>query len=380
VSGTDVPHASIRRLSLSDLDEAALTRLIQHGEDLFVERKQEPPAGSGLGAAVASFANTLGGWLLLGVKDDRTVSGYAPKAGTDPQSHFGNVLANQVDPSPPFVADVREHRGQAVTVLRVFESMDTPHIVVDTGAVYLRDSSGKRPVGDQRLLLELARRGESALRDAHRRFRDLELQIQELAAFDRPDLFAVGIEGVVLIARAAPLTVTPQFADWAISNAAVKACRDHIVELADALGVDPPETSVRPRGRGFGIGWGAGSKAAKLVVDSGGIIGARLDQPAPLDGRLNPAHLRGSNLRPLIASVDKALGSAEAVGRVAWHFRIATSQSVSLSTGEGQRVPPRCFHASRELAFPATTEELDGLAGEVIREYVRETGAAEFEA
>jgi predicted HTH transcriptional regulator len=121
-----VPQESIRRLSLADLDEERLRQLIDHGEDLFVERKQQPPERSGLGAAVASFANTLGGWLLLGVRDDGTIEGYAEDARTDVQSHFGQVLANQVDPLPPFVADVREVDGKPVTILRVFESADTP--------------------------------------------------------------------------------------------------------------------------------------------------------------------------------------------------------------------------------------------------------------
>jgi hypothetical protein len=52
-------EVSIRRLSVADLDEASLRRLIAHGETIFVERKEREPA-SGIGVPVASFANTLG--------------------------------------------------------------------------------------------------------------------------------------------------------------------------------------------------------------------------------------------------------------------------------------------------------------------------------
>src|SRR4051794_18667380 len=107
---------------MQDLDEDAARRLVAHGEDLFVEFKQELPSRSGLGAAVASFANTLGGWLIVGIADDRTVVGWSPTPGTDMQSHIGNLLRNQVDPLPPFVAETRLLEGKQIAVIRVFES------------------------------------------------------------------------------------------------------------------------------------------------------------------------------------------------------------------------------------------------------------------
>jgi predicted HTH transcriptional regulator len=67
--------SSARCLTLADLDDAALERLVRHGEDLPVEPKQTLPAPPQFGAAIASFANTLNGWLLIGARDDRTVVG-----------------------------------------------------------------------------------------------------------------------------------------------------------------------------------------------------------------------------------------------------------------------------------------------------------------
>lgn len=48
-----MPQEGIRRLSLADLDDDSLRDLIGHGEDLFVERKQEPPK-DGIGRVVAN--------------------------------------------------------------------------------------------------------------------------------------------------------------------------------------------------------------------------------------------------------------------------------------------------------------------------------------
>lgn len=91
-------HAGIRRLSLADLDQETLEDLVRHGEDLLVERKRQPPDPPKFGAGAASFGNTLGGWLLLGVDDDGTVHGWEPPKGADLQSHIGNLLRREVDP------------------------------------------------------------------------------------------------------------------------------------------------------------------------------------------------------------------------------------------------------------------------------------------
>ena len=80
---------SIRRLSLADLDQASLEALIRHGEDLLVERTRDLPKSPGCGATVGSFANTLGGWVVIGVADDGEVVGWEKPAWLDLQSHLG---------------------------------------------------------------------------------------------------------------------------------------------------------------------------------------------------------------------------------------------------------------------------------------------------
>ena len=147
-------EANFRRLSMSDLDEDALRRLVGEGELLFVERKQQEPKG-GFGPATASFANTLGGWLLIGVTDDGELKGYDPGAGdfTDKIRHW---LSRQVDPLPPFAADLRELDGVRIGVVRIFESADTPHIVIGDGSVPIREPGGLRRIESHAELLEVS--------------------------------------------------------------------------------------------------------------------------------------------------------------------------------------------------------------------------------
>jgi schlafen family protein len=166
---------SIRRLALADISPETLRDLVEHGEDLLVERKRQPPKPPRFGATVTSFANTLGGWVLLGVDDDKAIVGYAKPDRLDLQSHLAELLRQEADPLPPFVAEMRELDGKGIGVIRVFESADAPHIVRGTGGVYVRTSKGKQPVDDHRTLLELAKRGDAAEHDARRRLRDLPL-------------------------------------------------------------------------------------------------------------------------------------------------------------------------------------------------------------
>jgi len=84
-----MPIEGLRRLALADLDEETLRGLIEQGEHLLVERKQEPPEESGLGEAVSSFANTIGGWLLLGIANDGSSVGWKPPGRADAQAHLG---------------------------------------------------------------------------------------------------------------------------------------------------------------------------------------------------------------------------------------------------------------------------------------------------
>jgi hypothetical protein len=214
--------ASLRSLALADVSEDVLRGLVEHGESLYVERKRQPPQSPNLGAALASFANTLGGFVLLGVDDDGSISGWEPPGRTDVQTYIASLARAQSDPLPPFVAGMRELDGKPIGVVRVFESADTPHIVRGTGAIYLRSSGSKEPVAadDHRLVLELARRGRDAEVEAGRRLAQTPAVARLLSTPDS------GIEreyeGAEVIARVAPLTVTPALSDWPLTRVAAE--------------------------------------------------------------------------------------------------------------------------------------------------------------
>ncbi len=374
----------IRRLAVGDLDEPALERLAAHGEDLFVERKQAIP-NDGIGRTVAAFANSLGGWLLLGVADDGTPVGFSPPGRADPQAYIGQLLAAEVDPLPPYLAAVRQIKGMPILVVRVFESADTPHLLRTTGALVIRTPKGTETVTDQRLLLELARRGEEALLRAMSTRLGSDLITRELATPDHPPDIAVADTGVAVVVRAALLTLAPQFSDWAIRREAAEIAVNVASQLAARIGITINANEPDPRGRGVLARWRGGQHypvAGAVAIDAGGTVGARLGRD-PIGEEGSPNHLdrltlgaiHQRHVLPLVESVADVLHRAEATGRTTWRLDITLPANYRI---EGTKRAPRRFYASAQVTLPADDDTQRALARQWSREYARESGVPEW--
>jgi len=374
--------AGLRRLTLADLDDDTLLELVRHGEDLLVERKREPPGIPKFGAAIGSLANTLGGWILLGVTDEGDVHGWEPPGGADIQSHLGAILRAQVDPLPPFVAAAREVDGKPIGVMRVFSSADAPHIVRGTGAVYLRSSKGKEPVDDHRTLLELAKRGEIAEREAASR-------LTEPTTFISPGREAEPqhADEVIMDVRAAPLTVTPSLREWPFTRRAAEACSALIETVlppgrtgADHLErpwVDPraDQTVVTgARNQGFG----ESTRVSILARPDGLLAIEKLDRRG--DGRppvvLIQTLLEGE-LQPLARTLVSLLEAAEAIGRSVVDFWLVLPARGEMAGGPARRL--NRLSATGEITVPATADEVDALAGRWFRQIQRSMGIVKYE-
>lgn len=138
-------------------DEAAVRDLIARGEPGGVERKAAIPKGDGLCPSVAAFANTHGGWILLGVDDAGAIVGWRPPGRAQIHDHLREQLRG-VDPMPAFTAELVDTVDGPVGVLHVPESAIKPHVVRERGVVYEREPGGNRPIDSQAKLLALAPR------------------------------------------------------------------------------------------------------------------------------------------------------------------------------------------------------------------------------
>lgn len=181
---------------------------------------------------------------MLGVDDDKTPVGYQPPTH-DLQSHLGQLLRNELDPVPPFIAGVRGLGEVSIGIVRVFES-DEVHVIVksirrDLRTRCRRQASCRRSPDDPRT---------SASRSASPGTGTIRLVSQPLVndALNPPDaggvvnwLAARPAHTFRAVVRIAPLTVTPQLADWPMSQLAAEECAAATAKLV--VGDGPGDTS-----------------------------------------------------------------------------------------------------------------------------------------
>jgi len=85
---------------MASMTEAELLALTKEGESLRLEFKRDAPLSEAdLVEAVACLANTEGGWLLLGVEDDGTISGLHPSRQPVNPAQIQALITNKTNPS-----------------------------------------------------------------------------------------------------------------------------------------------------------------------------------------------------------------------------------------------------------------------------------------
>ncbi len=334
--------------------EQTLKMLLAESETLFVEHKAGIEKGEGyqLAKAVGSFGNTLGGWVLVGVKDGQPIPDWTPPAGGFVDA-VRQRLERQLDPLPSFAAEVLPLGRSSVGVIRVYESTDTPHILLADGSVVVREPAqdaklrkrGKyeaTPIRSHYELAQLTQRGRVAEEAATNRLESGALPFLEES---------VQAGGAALVLRAAPLNLSSRWREWAVSQAGVTAMR----RLAEASGGDNQEVSTpTPHPAGVAVsaeqrdwakwvshGYRSFRGVRTAVVDGGGAIGLRLGYKI-VEGSGNTYDWRqlGDDgelealLTPLVDAMADTLADAEQLGRYAVHL-------VWQRMGELFRIEPR---------------------------------------
>jgi ATP-dependent DNA helicase RecG len=102
------------------MTEAELLALIKEGESLRLEFKRDAPLSEAdLVEAVACLANTEGGWLLLGVEDDGTISGLHPSRQPVNPAQIQALITNKTNPSVPVEVHVVPTSKGTVLAIKV---------------------------------------------------------------------------------------------------------------------------------------------------------------------------------------------------------------------------------------------------------------------
>jgi len=148
----------INNTNWEDLTISDIKMFLEHvdAESIFFDYKGDAVGNNKITKEVCAFANTYGGYLLIGVKDDGTIEGCT--TWTEERVH--NVARDTISPTP--IIDIKKFRTDKnyILVARVEEGEQPPYIT-NTGKIYERLSSGSYPVKDSMKLEALNRKKES---------------------------------------------------------------------------------------------------------------------------------------------------------------------------------------------------------------------------
>jgi hypothetical protein len=409
--------------ALADLQPEDIERMLGLDETLFVEHKKGIGKDDSfkLVQAVAAFANTAGGWILVGVHEGKVVTGSEDSLPHDQDD--GPTLVDQVrahlrgrvDPLPAFEARTIAHRDGPIGVIRVYESSDTPHVVLETGAVYVREVAGVRDASDPKPTGGGAR-GDRAYRAAKigSRAELLELAARGRVAEERvggllntPTVFPLVSNGLGLrfevlgdgtlrpqltgnghvFVRVAPYTLAPRFRGWATTLDAAGAVIEAGEDLADRHGLTSTWVDPDPAGASIAVPvtnpphcdpFHRLDGEARVVVDGVGMAGAafRLDAPDPTTGvlrrRFSPEDMAVGLIVPVIAAAASVLTAGEFLGRCRCQVDLVGMQSILLVEGQGDHVPgDEWVPSTSDITLPATGDELASVARRAANAYAR---------
>jgi hypothetical protein len=399
-------HGALADLTLDDVE-----RMLALDETLFVEHKSDirPDSAYNLVRSVAAFANTVGGWLLIGVRDGKPIGSREPWAREDEAPTLVDAvrdrLREEIDPLPAFEAKLFPHPGGPVGVVRVYESSYAPHAALRSGSVFVREVAGVSDASDagrpgagargqrryettqirnRAQLLELAARGRAAaerVRGLVDPARPLPLIADGLGlAFERVDEHRVqprpNSRGNIYV-RLAPYTLVPRFRGWVTTAAGSAAVLSAAEQLAHRPGLttswaipDPAGVAIDvplDRGRIHRDAAGGGlDTLARVVVDGVGVSGSALELAGPEDGErrawMDLHALANDLIAPTIRAAVHMLERAEVLGRAWCQIDLVGLAAAMLIEGSGNREPRFWVPTGADLTLPAEDKQVADLA------------------
>lgn len=139
-----------------------LRKMIHQGEGEQLDFKQKITDPYKIAKTISSFANTRGGKILVGVRDDKTIMGVDPE---EEKYTLETAAQFYCDPSVRLQFREVEDEEEDATILEVtiLESKEKPHFVRDKNEqrlVYIRQRDKSVPAG--KTMIDLMRKGELA--------------------------------------------------------------------------------------------------------------------------------------------------------------------------------------------------------------------------
>ena len=151
-------------------------------ENFFFEFKSDDEEPKKLIKEISAFANTYGGYILLGVNDDKTIGGC--KKWTEQRIHI--TIHDSITPIPNFDVKKFTSKGKHIFVIKIEEGA-TPPYITNRGDIYERVSSGSFPIKESIKLDQLYQKRKDEL---IRRKNIIELPSLEIGSNFPQNVFA----------------------------------------------------------------------------------------------------------------------------------------------------------------------------------------------
>jgi hypothetical protein len=307
--------------------------------------------------------------------------------------------------------------GPLIGVVRVYESTDTPHISIRSGAVYVREAAGDRDVvaagkagpglhgervyravqiRNRAQLLDLAQRGKvaadrvSSLFDLQHRLplvaNHLPINLEPLpwGGF-QPEFDA----SAAIVARLAPHTLSPRFRGWTTTADCAAALLAAAEDLADRHGLSPDWAEPDPSGVAVHVPLDIGrvhsdaanvglSATAHMVADGAGLVGAALELGLPENPErrswIRLSTIANEFIQPVVKAAVSALITGEFLGRARCQIDLLQIPRVFLLDEGGQNEGRAWIPSGAELQLPADNSEINAVAQRAANTFGRSAG------
>ena len=127
-------------------DDVRLFCKSQIKEGINLDYKKDLSSAKSIVKAIASFANTRGGWILVGVEDDKDDKPKIPAVGFEFQDHLTLTVTNMVLSHmwipiiPTYQVCPPDKDNKTFLIIYVPESHEAPHWLFNKKELYVRVS------------------------------------------------------------------------------------------------------------------------------------------------------------------------------------------------------------------------------------------------
>lgn len=161
--------------SISKIEKDDLQKLIDKhvSEGWQIEYKSAFTDNLKIAQAIASFANSEGGWLIIGIGCDNNnepteIKGVELGDNLNLKDRMRDIVIGGIKPVPYFESKLVPLAANKVVIIVRVEQGDEPPYLTSNGVIYQRNGAGKQPVKDRHDLDKLLERAERNLKSVNK--------------------------------------------------------------------------------------------------------------------------------------------------------------------------------------------------------------------